>query len=673
MNNKSYCSPPRARAASRTFQPCLFAAGLLAVLAGAPCASAVDTPDWLRAAAQEKLPDYPKEALAVIVLDEEIVTVKKPEEIEILFRRAIRILRPQGKEEYGIVEVPTSNDMKLNYLKAWCIPAQGDTFEVKEKDALETGMDAEALYGDVHRKILKIPAADPGSVIGYEFILKQRPYFLQNQWMFQHRAPVRRARFTLRLPGSWEYDVKWANHEPADPRSDGQNSFTWELTDIPGIVHEQEMPPFRAIAGRLAVQYFPPAGAGGAGKSGSTWQSVGAWDAQLNFGRNEATPEIQAKVNELVAGKTATLDRIRALAEFAQSQIRYVAIEIGIGGYQPHMASDVFTHRYGDCKDKANLLRTMLGVIGVEAYPVLVNTERGSVLPDFPAAMSFDHVITAVRLPKDVPEGDLFSIVENAKLGRLLIFDPTHNYVPVGYIPYFEQDSYALLVTPDGGDLVRLPPLAPAANRLSRTGKFVLQSDGTLTGEVDELRRGAEASQKRSELLRMPPADRGKSIERFLGVFLSNFTLTKATIGNLDKNDDLLLIHYEFTARAYSKTAGSLILLRPVVLGRKASSVAEKDRKYPVDLQNESLQTDSFEIALPAGFVADDLPPAASANYDFGKYSSETKLEESVLRYKRTFETKKITVPLDQVPDLKTFYRKIAADEGGTAVLKRAP
>ena len=667
MNNKSYCKALLPPPATSVFRACAIA---VALFAAAPASLRADTPDWMRAAAQEKLPEYPMETTAVILLDETIVTAKRPEEIEILSRRVVRILRPQGKAEFGRVQVYLSDDRKLSSLKAWCIPAQGDAYEVKEKDAVEVGFaEAGVLYGDLRRKVLEIPAADPGSVVGYEYVVKRRPFFLQSQWEFQENVPVHLSRFSLRLPGSWEYDARWANHANVEPRSDGPNSFTWEVRDVPAIEPEADMPPYRAIAPRLAVEYFPPVAGG---KSGSTWQSVGAWSAQMFAGRNTATPEIQAKVNDLVAGKTDTLDKIRALAEFAQNQIRYVAIEIGIGGFQPHMAADVFTNRYGDCKDKANLLRTMLGVIGVEAYPVLVNTERGSVLQDFPAAMSFDHAIIAVRLPQDVPDSDLFSVINNAKLGRLLIFDPTHPYVPLGYIPYYEQDSYALLVTPDGGDLLHLPSLIPASNRLSRTGKFVLHPDGTLSGEVDELRRGTEAAEKRRELQHLPPADRGKALERFLGAFLNNCTLTKGNIKNLDDNNGLLLIHYEFVAPSYSKTAGNLLLVRPVVLGRKASHVAEKERKYAVDLDNETLQTDSFEIELPPGYAADDLPQPASSEFDFGRYSSETKLENNVLLYKRTYETRKITVPLAQVPDLKTFFRKIAADERATAVLKRA-
>ena len=84
-----------------------------------------------------------------------------------------------------------------------------------------------------------------------------------------------------------------------------------------------------------------------------------------------------------------------------------MAIELGIGGWQPHSASEVFTHRYGDCKDKATLLAAMLHEIGVESYYVPINTNRGSVTPDTPANLAFNHVILAIKVPDGVPETSL--------------------------------------------------------------------------------------------------------------------------------------------------------------------------------------------------------------------------------------------------------------------------
>jgi transglutaminase-like putative cysteine protease len=72
---------------------------------------------------------------------------------------------------------------------------------------------------------------------------------------------------------------------------------------------------------------------------------------------------------------------MRAIAQFVQRDIRYVAIELGIGGWQAHPAADIFTHKYGDCKDKVTLMSSMLSEIGIESYYVSINTRRGAVTP----------------------------------------------------------------------------------------------------------------------------------------------------------------------------------------------------------------------------------------------------------------------------------------------------
>ena len=95
-------------------------------------------------------------------------------------------------------------------------------------------------------------------------------------------------------------------------------------------------------------------------ESGSSVQArqvfMAKWQTGLASGKRDATPEISSKVAEITAGRTTSQLKMEEIAQFIQKDIRYVAIEIGIGGWQPHSASDVFVHRYGDCKDKATLM-----------------------------------------------------------------------------------------------------------------------------------------------------------------------------------------------------------------------------------------------------------------------------------------------------------------------------
>ena len=671
-NNKPYCSPLSPRSRISRFAAG-FAAALLCftavLLFGAPAARA-NSPDWLRAAAQQQLPEYPKDTKAVILYDEQVTTVKNNNEIETLYRRAYKILRPQGREN-GLVIIHFDKDTQIKSLKAWSIPANGKEFEVKDKDAIETGF-TEDFYSDDRQKLIQIPAADPGNVIGYEYVQKRRPYVLQDAWRFQEDIPIRQARFTLQLPPGWEFNSYWANYGSRGPQSSGQNVFAWQLENVPAVHIEPDMPPWQTVAGRLAVNFFPPGPRESANSTGS-WSDVGIWADKLTEQTRVTSPGLKLKAAELIANAASPLDKMNALATFMQHEIRYVAIEIGIGGYQPHLASDVFTHRYGDCKDKATLLSTMLKEAGIDSYFVLIHTKRGFVLPDFPSAMSFNHVILAIRLPDSVNDNTLYAVMNHPKLGRLLFFDPTNPFVPMGYLPTYEQDNYALVVTPQGGELVKLPLLPASTNRLLRSAKLFLTPTGTLSGEVQEVRWGAPAVEQRAVLINASAAERRKVIENFLGAFLPGFVLTGATVGNLDKIGDTLTMQYGFVVDNYAKQVGNLLVLRPRVLDAKTSDIPDlQERKYPVEFSSASLQSDTFEITIPPGYVVDDVPPSVRAISDFAEYRSQVEVVGNVLRYSRTYEIKKVIVSVQKLDELKKFFGQVAADERSSAVLRRA-
>jgi hypothetical protein len=407
-------------------------------------------------------------------------------------------------------------------------------------------------------------------------------------------------------------------------------------------------------------------------KTSGSWNDIGAWESGLIAPRRTVTPEITAKVAELIAGIQDPLEKIKALAAFAQRQIRYAAIEIGIGGHQPHPAGEVLAHKYGDCKDKATLLATMLQVIGVDSYNVLINTRRGVISPEFPE-LRLNHEILAIRLPDNVPDTALLDVVNHPKLGRLVFFDPTNPYVPLGSLPSYLQNNYGLVVTPGGGEIYRLPLLPASTNRLLRTATLELSSTGTLKGEVHELRWGGPAVVSREQYLEVPPAKRSMVLDRFLGNSLSNFTVTGASVGNLEKYDENLTIDYKFVVDGYAKTAGNLLVLRPRVVGAKGSNVLSgKPRKYPIEFGEASRQDDDFEITLPAGYVVDELPQPVKAECAYGSYKSEVKVEGNKLHYKRTYQINDLMVPTQKLNEVRDFFHQIAVDERSSAILRRA-
>jgi hypothetical protein len=349
-----------------------------------------------------------------------------------------------------------------------------------------------------------------------------------------------------------------------------------------------------------------------------------------------------------------------------------VAIEIGIGGLQPHAARDVFLNRYGDCKDKATMLSTMLKEIGVESNYVLINATRGVTSPSFPSMLNFNHVILAIRLPKDVPTTSLYATREHPELGTLLFFDPTDDATPIGYLPATLQKNYGLLVTDAGGELLELPLLLPQTNRLLRVGKFTLSPTGTISASVKEVRWGDSATGLRSRLLAAQGDERRKIIEAFLAQFLGGFRLRSAGAENLEKYDDSLILNYEFDSENYAKSAGNLLLLRLRVLGAKGGDIMErKTRKLPVEFGSTTYESDVYEFVLPPGLKPDELPPPAEMNAGFAEYRSKVEVQGNVLRYQREYKVNEVSVPIAKLDDLKKLHRAIASDERNAAVLTR--
>src|SRR5208283_3172012 len=144
MNNKSYFSPAALLPASkRRTNPwnCFAVAALIACLAPLfpKNALAGDAPGWMHAAATATLPPHDEKTDAVAVYSEDITIVLSEGKIKTIERRAYKILRPGGRE-YGIAYAEFDSNHKITGMKAWCIPAQGKDYEVKQSEAVDVSL-----------------------------------------------------------------------------------------------------------------------------------------------------------------------------------------------------------------------------------------------------------------------------------------------------------------------------------------------------------------------------------------------------------------------------------------------------------------------------------------------------------------------------------------------------
>lgn len=648
-------------------------AALLLVGGAVPAHARSAVPDWLRTAAAVELPPHDEKTAAVVLYSETVLIVQPDGRVRHLWRVAVRILRPEG-EGRGIASTVYDAQSRVRTLRGWTLPAQGKEYETGAGDVADTtlgGVEGGTLVTDLRSKWLRIPAAVAGSVVGYEIEQDEHPYFISDEWVFQDTVPVVEARYTLQLPAGWGYQATWLNHASIEPVPAGPGEWRWTVSGLKPVRVETGMPAMRGVVGHMMLALVPPVERGRALLS---WRDVGDWFDGLAKGRTDANAEIHARVAELTAGEATPLGRIRALAKFVQTDIRYVAIHLGIGGHQPHAAAEVFAHRYGDCKDKAALLAAMLRDIGVESHFVIINTERGAEAADTPPNLDFNHVILAIRLPDGPADPVLQAVMTHRQLGALLLFDPTDDLTGFGGLRGELQASYALLVVPGASELVSTPHLAAASSGLRRSGRFTLDATGTLRGEVTEEYHGDDAMGMRASLRSVSvDTDRIRRIESVVANSLSTFHIVQASLGNLADQARPVVWRYALEAEGFAKASGDLLLVRPRVLGIRTQSFLEvpEPRENAIEFKGPSRETDSFEITLPVDYAVEELPPPVDVELEFATYHSKVELTGNVLRYTRSLEYRQLSVPVNRAQALRDLYRAIHADERALAVLSR--
>jgi hypothetical protein len=627
-------------------------------------------PDWVvQAAADGSLAKYPAETKAVVLLDDTLITVGPDGRAVERERSVLKILRPQGRE-YAEIVAWYRKDKKLNSFHAWSIGPDGRQYTVKDEEVHDRALgEWGILYDDVRGKVVTPPGADPGGVVAYEAVRQVENYGEdERMWDFQGSLPVRRSVFEVDLPAGWKNYTAWLHHDAQKPTEAVPNQLRWDLKDVPAIdLADVPMAPSeRALAGRMVIHYSAaelPTG-------DQRWAEIGNWYQGLASPRTEGPVELNVKAKEVAGGAVDFKAKIDSIADFMQREIRYVGIEIGIGGFQPHSAADVFKYRYGDCKDKATLLIAMLDAVGVRATWVMVDTHRGYVDPALPSR-SGNHMIAAIEMPPGLSDPGLRAVVTARTGKRYLIFDPTDTYTSIGMIRPALQGSYGVLVAGKDSEIIQLPILAPDASTVERQASFSLGADGTLTGKVVETRSGETAAHYRYLYNAESEKEQREYLEHRLQRDLASFTLDSASAQNTRDMSKSVVVTFSLTASRYAKPAGDLLLLRPRVLGSNAERLDDKPRKYPIDLGQTGTWRESIDVALPAGYAVDDMPEPVSVDVGFASYKSEVKAADGVLHYSREYQVRAIDLPAEKYSDVRKLMGSITSDENNSAVLKK--
>ncbi|MEP7342103.1 MAG: DUF3857 domain-containing protein [Acidobacteriota bacterium] len=636
-----------------------------------PVAFGDDPPAWLKQAAAMSVPAYGKDVHAVILHDESRKTVDNDGKIVTVNWEAIRIISREGRGLATARESYNTGSGKIKEMRAWLIRPNGEIKSYGKKEIIDVADAENNVYDDTREKVISAKDdADAGCVFGYEIITEEREVFSQFVWYFQAFNPVVLSRITLVLPQGWRAESVPFNRDKIEPVVSG-STYTWEMRNLPAVEEEPASPGIGKLVASLAINIFPGEGKATMLRSFATWKDVSRYTSELSDPQTAFNEPMAAKARELAVNAKTEYERIQAIGRYAQN-VNYISIQVGVGrggGYRPHAAIDVFNKNYGDCKDKANLMRSMLKSLGIESYPVVIYSgDPNFVRPEWPSPHQFNHCIIAVKVSD---ETNAATIIKHSTLGRLLIFDPTDDDTPVGDLPHHEQGSYALIVAGNAGELMKMPVTSPEANRLERKIEGELAADGSLTATVHERSFGQAAVTERRGFKGLARPQFNKLIERWITT-----TAPSASVSKIDPADNArdgqFALDVEFKSPSYAQSMrGKLLVFKPAIVSRRSSLfLTSPTRKHPVVLSAKAY-SETVTIKLPAGFDVDEMPDAAELNQPFGNYTASYEVKDGSLIFKRSLVIKAATIPVEQYAAVRTFFERIRATEQSPVVLAK--
>src|SRR5215213_8651409 len=241
----------------------LFAAALLAPASVARAAAGGDdAPAWLRQAAGAAAPTYDKKVKAVVLFKDVNAVVSADGRVTTTTNYAVRILTREGRSEARAGEPYLTESGKVRELRAWLIRPNGDVKSYGKDQTLDAALNPDDVYNEYRVRIISAgdDVYDPGTVFGYQAVVEERTVIPQDSFYFQDDLPALVSRYSVTVPAGWRAGGVTFNRAKVEPTTSG-TTYTWELRDLAPVVDEPNSPGMFALVPRLAVSFFPPAGA----------------------------------------------------------------------------------------------------------------------------------------------------------------------------------------------------------------------------------------------------------------------------------------------------------------------------------------------------------------------------------------------------------------------------
>ena len=590
-----------------------------------------------------------------LLADATTITVGSDGQVVKTFRRVIQVLTDAGatslrEQQFGYV--PGHQSFVVEWLRV--VRPNGTVVSAAPTHVQESDVPAPVSTSPVYsdQKIIRMSLSGvaPGTILDVKFTLNERKPALQwdfaQSYTFTVGSSVERTRLVLDVPSSVTPRIREENLDfrRATHSSNGRTRYVWARNETPAVRAE----PFAADSNSAVMRVR----VGGP----LSWTDVSRWYAGLARDRYSMTPNVGRIVDSLVAHARTRDDSIRAVHRWVAQDIRYVGIELGIGGYQPRTPETVVATGYGDCKDKATLFVAALAHLGIRSFPVLLSS-NATARRDLPTPQQFNHEIAAVALAG----------------GGYEFVDLTAAFNAYGELPMRIQGGFGLLVHPDGrNEEVTLPSDAPASNVQTTSLIGVLSADGKFDGHYVETATGSIAAGMRASFA--SPMDSAQRAEAARVVARKYFASGEGdSLSAFDGRDYAAPTRVSIrirNARATAQAGPVEVLNNPfssfAAMASAADDIANLPvRRFPIDaskIVGRQTANTEFRVTLPEGWRA-RLPTGVSARSVFGSYETTYVQEGRDVVIRRHIVGGTGVFMPNRVNELVTWLRAIGHDD----------
>lgn len=580
--------------------------------------------------------------------------VKNEREGRMYHRKIVTLLKPDS--DANVLVAYYNKDTRVERMSARLYDANGQLIRKMERDEItdNAAVSNFSLYEDDRYKYVQLNHSVYPYTVEFELELSMRgiQFAVFPDWNIQeYHSAIQQAQFTIDLPVEARFYHRALNIalEPvqAAPGA-GRVSYTWAVRDLPAIAKERFCPPSVDVLPKIitAPHTFQIDQYKG---SMASWAEYGAFMYRLFEGRDVLPAEIAAEVRRIAAAAPDVPARIAALYRYMQGKMRYVSVQLGIGGWQPFDARYVSANGYGDCKALTNFMKAILKEVGIEAWPTLIRSGSTdyAIMEDF-VAPRFNHVILYV------PEADTW-------------LECTSSDFPPNYIGQSNADRYVLFITPQGGKLARTPAMPAEVNltagyteiRLQAGGEAVLAHQEHIIGEPHEVVR---------YMITQTAKDREDWLRDITSLPACNLTAFTQTAAAATPEAD---IAYQADAPRYASRTGKRMFVPINVVNplKGAPTRSAKPRRQPIALKNAYTETDTIVIFIPEGFGVESwMEKPVTIEKSFGSYQLSMERQADRLVICRRLQFRPARLPATEFDDFRSFYTDVNRYDGQKVV-----